>query len=230
MNMKLENWDYFFKKDTEGNWCPPQQTYEPLISPDRKTFCANYEPNNYYQNKFADNVRNYKEVAEYFFDKEVQFLKIFEKEDFAPNNIHIDYKNLKIFFDWHDNCCNHSLYPTQINSIDTWLNQLHKIIKRQFSMGVYKLSQYPHCHFIDKQGEMKAFDFYASTEIDNIYVDKRYIDAIISRKSEYRIKEQGVTVNNEKVDLEKMFKNGLQTHIQWGVYSLEFIYKDLFDG
>jgi len=228
--MKLENWNYFFNKDTEGNWCSPQQTYEPLISPDRKTFCANYDPNNHYQNTFADNVRNYKEVAEYFFEKEVKFLKIFEKEDFAPNNIDIDYKNFRIFFEWNDDCCNHSLYPTQTGSIDAWLNQLHKIIKRQISMKVYKLSQYPHCHFIDKQGNMKTFDFYACTEIDNIYIDKKYIDAIISKKSEYRIKEQGVTVNNEKVDLEKMFKNGLMNHIKWGDYSLEFIYKDIFDG
>ena len=42
------NWEPYLKLDTYGSPCMAQQTYEPLVSSDGKTFCKNYNfPNDY---------------------------------------------------------------------------------------------------------------------------------------------------------------------------------------
>jgi len=59
-----------------------QQTYEPLISLDKKTFCANYAYNNVYQHRNGYT----KEVVDWFFENENQIFFKISKSIVVPRN------------------------------------------------------------------------------------------------------------------------------------------------
>jgi len=226
--MNLSDWTYFYKLGDSGNECWPQQTYEPLISPDRKTFCMNYDPNNYYQHNLTKSDRSHykQEIVEWFFENEVRFLEYFSEKTYLPRDCDIDYKNRKIFFSWNDMCCNHYTNSTKEWPKKQWLKQIEDIILDQVNSRVYKLSMYPHCHFIDKDGEMKAFDYYSSVIVDKHMVPKEYVDAILSDTSAYRLNDKNV-VSDKFVNTEEMFKNALLYHVRWGNEGLDYVYRKI---
>ena len=63
--MNIDNWKPFLKYQ-DGKLGMAQQTYEPLISVDGKTFCANYDWRNSYQRQDEDRPLYTKEVCDYF--------------------------------------------------------------------------------------------------------------------------------------------------------------------
>ena len=71
MLIEINNWTRFYKYSEDGiGGRMSQQTYEPLISPDGKIFCANYDWQNEYQRTWQPNRIGYtQDVVEYFFDK-----------------------------------------------------------------------------------------------------------------------------------------------------------------
>lgn len=82
--MNINNWKPYLKLDTEGLQCMAQQTYEPLVSPDGKTFCKNYEfPNEYQYRDEKDRPLYTDEVCDWFFDNEVKYLLEFEDKPYA---------------------------------------------------------------------------------------------------------------------------------------------------
>jgi hypothetical protein len=226
--MNTADWTYFYKLGEAGNPCWPQQTYEPLISPDRKTFCMNYDPANYYQHNLTKSDRSQykKEIVEWFFENEITFLEYLADKPYMPRDCDISFKDRKIFFSWNDICCNHFTNRTQNWPREQWLESIKNIILDQIHSGVYKLSMYPHCHFIDKDGSMKAFDYYSSVFTEEPMIPKTYVDAILSDTSTYRLKDKGV-VCNEWINVEEMFKNALLYHVKWGSENLDFIYRNI---
>ena len=68
MILETSNWLPYYKLNEEGQRAMTQQTYEPLISPDKKTFCANYSYNNAYQHRQGYT----KEVVDWFFENEIK--------------------------------------------------------------------------------------------------------------------------------------------------------------
>jgi hypothetical protein len=77
--MNIENWIPLYKFDDNGKaGCMTQQTYEPLVSPDGQTFCANYDWQNNYQRIWQpDRVGYTEDVVDYFFYKEIDFHILF---------------------------------------------------------------------------------------------------------------------------------------------------------
>jgi hypothetical protein len=101
------NWRPFLKYH-DGQLGMAQQTYEPLISPDGKTFCANYDWRNRYQRMNSERPLYTKEVCDYFFEQEVKYINLFSSKPYAPEVIDIDEKHRRIFIKWHNNNCNHT--------------------------------------------------------------------------------------------------------------------------
>jgi len=81
------NWKPFFKYGDDGSLCLAQQTYEPLISPDRTMFCANYDWQNKYQRTYEDRELYTAEVCDWFFQNELYHLTKFKGKSYAPNII-----------------------------------------------------------------------------------------------------------------------------------------------
>ena len=45
----------------------------------------------------------------------------------------------------------------------------------QYNEGTYKLTMYPHCHYTDSQGQMRAIDWYGCVPVDKPYIEEKYI-------------------------------------------------------
>jgi len=228
--MIISNWIPFYKYDDSGkSGCMAQQTYEPLISLDGKIFCANYDWKNKYQHEWQPDRRKYtRDVVEYFFNKEVEYASRFADKQWAPQIVDIDYIRKRIFYKWHGPTCNEILY-TGGTLPDDWKLQIRNIMIDAFSAGVYKLTMYPHCHFYDSNGIMHTIDMYGCVEVNDPFIETKYMDGIIHETAQFRLDETGELVDG-KYNLETMFKQSISTHVKWGKDNMNFIYKEIFNA
>jgi hypothetical protein len=224
--MNTNNWKPFFKID-EGYRCMSQQTYEPLVSPDGRTFCKNYDWNNKYQRQSEDRPLYTKDVVNYFFEQELKYLDIFSNKWYAPEVIDVDYNNKKIFLKWYKKTCNEVIYGESYWPEKQWLYQIKEIVKDQVRDGIYKLTMYPHCHYIDNENNMRSIDWYGCVPISNPLIEERFMQGIIHHTAQFRLDETGKSVNG-MLNLETMFKRSLSTHVMWGQYNMSYIYDEIF--
>lgn len=225
--MLTDNWIPFYKYNDQGvPGCMSQQTYEPLINPEGTVYCANYDHNNLYQRKWQpDRVGYTQDIVEYFFNKEVGYAHKFSNKLWAPEIIDIDYVSKRIFYKWYGPTCNELIYTGRTLPSD-WKLQLRNIMMDCYNEGVYKLTMYPHCHYYDNSGIMHTLDMYKCVEVDDPFIEAKYMDGIIHETAKFRLDETGPK-NNNRYDLEKMFFNSLCTHVKWGECDLNFVYQNI---
>lgn len=225
--MNIDKWLPFYKYSDQGEYgCMSQQTYEPLISPDGKTFCANYDWQNKYQRRWQPDRPLYtKEVVDYFFNKEKEYALRFQDKPWAPKIV--DITDTAIFYSWHGLTCNEMIHRGQTMP-SNWEDQIYNIMLDIYRSGVYKLTMYPHCHFFDKDGQMHTIDMYGCVEISDPFIECKMMDGIIHETAQFRLDETGNTINN-KYNLETMFKRSLGVHVKWGDKTLSNVYKEIFE-
>ena len=229
--MDTNGWSYFLKYDADDRQrCMSQQTYEPLINPERTVFCANYDYLNQYQ-RLEDPVRPLytEEVVNYFFNVEVENLLRFQHKSYCPEILDIDYNSKKIFFKWYNETCNEIIYSGRnlADHCDSWQDQIKNIMLDLHSEGVYKLTMYPHCHYIDDTGNMRSIDWYGCVPVADPFIESKYMDGIIHETALFRLRETGDLING-RYNLETMFKNSMGTHVKWGDVSMMYIYREIF--
>tara|TARA_R110000782_G_scaffold64196_3_gene131029 strand:- start:5784 stop:6461 length:678 start_codon:yes stop_codon:yes gene_type:complete len=225
--MNIREWNPYLKYQ-DGELGMAQQTYEPLISPDGKTFCANYNWQNQYQQQEDSRPLYTKDVCDYFFDQEVKYIQLFQNKPYAPEVIDIDYTRKLIFIKWYNNSCNHTIYRDMCLDL-RWFQQIRDILVDQYNSGYYKLTMYPHCHYIDNLGNMRAIDWYGVVPVQSPYIEEQYMEAIIHDSARFRLAETGERKHN-LINLEIMFKRSLGTHVKWGKSDMSYIYKEIFNA
>lgn len=216
------DWQPFFKFGDDGRLCLAQQTYEPLISSDRKTFCANYDWQNKYQRTYEARELYTADVCEWFFENEVYHLLKFKDKSYTPVVLDIDQKNKKIYFEWNGYTFNEMLHNKQ--SVE-WKEQLKYIMLDLYNAGTYKLTMYPHCHFLDANGTMKTVDWYGCVPIKSPTIETKYMDAIVHETARFRLDETERT--DTHYNLELMYKKSMRDHVRWGEESLGYIYDEI---
>jgi len=227
----IDNWIPFLKLDENGTRCMSQQTYEPLFNPEHNVFCANYDWLNEYQRQEDSNRTLYTPaVTNWFFENEVKNLLKYKDKPYAPTIIDIDYITKQIFFEWQGETCNEIIYSGRNldNYCNNWKEQLQYIMTDLYNTGTYKLTMYPHCHFI-KDGQMQTIDWYGCVPVNDPYIDAEYMDGIIHESAKFRLLETGAIINN-RYNLEIMFQRSMQEHVKWGSESMEYIYKEIFNA
>tara|TARA_B100000902_G_scaffold11085_1_gene13566 strand:+ start:2132 stop:2830 length:699 start_codon:yes stop_codon:yes gene_type:complete len=225
-------WNHYLKLDSIGRPCMAQQTYEPLVSEDGKTFCKNYGfPNEYAYRDIQHRPLYTKEVVDWFFQNELTYLELFKDKKYAPEVKDIDYKNQKIYIKWYGKSCNQVIYDPEVEEWPEymWRRQIRDIIVDQFDEGIYKLTMYPHCHYITDYKQMKCIDWYGCVPIDDPYIEEKYMQGIIHDTAQFRLDETGELVE-DKINLEIMFKRSLSTHVLWGDQNMSYIYEELFNA
>lgn len=222
------NWEPYLKLDTYGSPCMAQQTYEPLVSSDGKTFCKNYNfPNDYQYMETNDRPLYTQDVCDWFFQNELNYIKQFEGKPYAPEII--DIKDKRIYLKWYGKSCNQIIYGSNLWPEGDWRQQIKEIILDQYNEGTYKLTMYPHCHYTDSQGQMRAIDWYGCVPVETPYIEEKYMQGIIHDTAQFRLEETGAAVDNV-LNLETMFKRSLGTHVLWGERDMSYIYKELFNA
>jgi hypothetical protein len=195
-------------------------SYEPLINEKRNVFCMNYNVDNPYQD-YLNRVGFVPEIVHELFDREVKFLTKFQKFSWAPEIL--DIVDKRIYIRWHDNTCNDVIQSGK-ELPSGWKEQLNCIIRDQLHEQVYKVTQYPHCFYIDNDGQLGTFDFYGCFDFDDYLIPYSKIKGLISEHSEGRITE---VQDGDMINLKDMFLNSLRTHIKWPDNHLNTIYNSL---
>lgn len=226
--INVDTWSPYLKLETDGRLCMAQQTYEPLISPDGKLFCKNYSfPNKYQYIETPDRPLYTKEVVDWFFINELAWIEFFKDKPYAPEIVDIDYTNQRIFLKWYDKSCNQVMYSGSPWPEAAWRKKIKDIMIDQYQEGVYKLTMYPHCHYIDDNNNMRAIDWYGCVPVEEPYIQEKYMQGIIHDTAKFRLEETGESVSGV-LNLETMFKRSLGTHVMWGNQNMSYIYKEIF--
>jgi hypothetical protein len=228
--MNTTNWTPFYKYDNNGTYgAMSQQTYEPLVSPDGKTFCANYDWQNQYQRVWQpDRVGYTQDVVEYFFNKEAEYATRFKDKPYSPDIIDIDYANKRIFYNWGASC-NVLLYSGEGSMPMNWREQVFNMLLDAYNNGVYKLTMYPHCFYVDASDQLRTIDWYGCVEVADPFIEAKYMDGIIHSTAQSRLDETGDLVDG-KYNMELMFKGSLGTHVLWGEENMQWIYREIFNA
>lgn len=223
-------WLPYLKLANDGNPCMAQQTYEPLVSADGTIFCKNYSwPTEYQYMETRDRPLYTKEVVDWFFENEVKYLEFFQNKSYAPEIIDINYNDRKIYLKWYQKSCNQIIYSGNAWPEELWRKQIKDIIIDQYKEGIYKLTMYPHCHYISDNGNMRSIDWYGCVPVESPYIQEKYMQGIIHDTAKFRLAEVGRPIDNF-LNLEIMFKRSLSQHVLWGNQNMNYIYRELFDA
>ena len=221
------NWKYYYKQDPiDKIRCATNLLYTPLINPEGNIMCMLWDETSEYQ---KENTRLTKELVDFFFEREVKYLEIFQGYSWAPSIIEIDKENKKIFIEWNVETCNDIVY-TDSRDIDKecsdWEPQLFNILKDVVSAGYYKMALYPHCFYLDKNNKLKTFDFYSCISHEERYLEKAKIEGMLGQGSRTRFDE---VTSDGLIDFEMFFKRTLSTHVKWPGDPFPKFYKRLFN-
>lgn len=196
------NWKYLYKIDYSNKH--PVTTnllYTPLISSSGDLMCMIYDETHEYQEE--SNIS--KEVIDYFFQREVTYLKIVQGKPWAPKLLEVNELTRTIVIEFHKETLNHIIMDPA-RSLDkecpNWKDQLWNIIKDIDNMGYYKLALYPHCFFI-KDGTIKIIDFYACIEKDNPFLERSKIEGLIGEQSGGRFTD---STEGDLINFQTFFK------------------------
>jgi hypothetical protein len=133
-----------------------------------------------------------------------------------------------VFYKWYGKTCNEMIHTNKPLPWD-WQQQLKDIMIEAYQDGVYKLTMYPHCHFFDEYGQMRTIDLYGCVEVDDPFIEAKYMDGIIHSTAQFRLDETGELVNG-RYNLGEMFKQSLGKHVKWYGKNMDWIYKEIFNA
>jgi hypothetical protein len=218
----MKDWIPYYKQpEYEGAPTTTQMAYEPLVSPDGKIFCMDFEYPSTYQLQ-QGRISYTEEFAEFMWQREVDFLNKVKDFPWAPELL--DISDHKIFFKWYGETCNDLVYGTK--DLDTrqpeWRTHIKDIIKQQVHIGYLKPTMYPHSHYYDDRGNMRAFDFYACVYKSAPLIPYKTIESMVGDNSRFDAAREG-----DQINVETIFKSGLQQFSKWPG-GLSFVYDEIY--
>jgi hypothetical protein len=189
-----------FTKFIGGSWHPTNDVYVAIVSPDKDILCMDFgHPRVTSHNDF-------------FFKRELEYLDRFKNKSWAPEVLKIDIELKQIFIKWYQDSCNSIIYSG--NNLDEacpqWREQLGAIVRDVLSEGVYKMTLYPHCFYIDNDQNLRTIDFYACVDKDKPAISFDTIGHIMSKKSAHRWIE---AQTGDVINFEVFFNRAIETHI-----------------
>jgi hypothetical protein len=220
-------WNIYYKLDPQDRIrCPNNNMYTPYISPDGKIMCMHWNKDSEYQKLDGLNRILTDKLMDFFFEREVRYLKLFKNYAWCPEVLFIDHTNKKIFIEWNNETCNDLIYGTGDldKQFPDWQEQLYGIINDIVKSGHYKTSLYPHCFFFDNNGRLKTFDMYACAHKDDPYISFEQIDGMMGKESMASGRFKEATEGN-LLNLGKFFKRALAEHVIWPHNALQRIYE-----
>ena len=122
--MNINEWTPYYKIDPiENRLVRSNMLYTPLVNPEGTIFCMNWDADHPYQTAHGPRPDFTPELLEFFFEREVTHLKLFNSYKWAPEVIDIDEPNKMIFFKWYGETCNNIVYSDYVRNADSGSEQ-----------------------------------------------------------------------------------------------------------
>ena len=200
----ISKWDFVYKRDYWGEGlATTNMLYTPVINPDLDVMCMIWDENHPYQ---QDNKNISKKLVDFFFQRELEHLKLFQGRPWCPKLIDVDIDNRRIFIEYNKESINHIVMDPErdLNAeCSDWKDQIYNIVSDIYDSGYYKVALYPHCFFIDKNNKIKTFDYYSCVSRKERYLDRADLEGMIGNHSTDRFNMSTV---DGKIDFEIFFK------------------------
>lgn len=204
----MNSWNYLYKIDYHDfTLCKTNLLYTPTVNSDGSVMCIDYSHDPIYQ-KNNSSIGN--ELLEFFFEKEVRYIKQFQGNSWAPKLI--DIQGTKIYIEFNVESLNNILLSNRKldKELPNWKEQLLDIMLDIDALGYYKLALYPHSFFIGKDGNLKVLDFYTFVEKSNPMVPYEFIKGMVGNMSRHRFEE---AMLGNYIDFSVFFDEALRTHL-----------------
>lgn len=206
-------WEYIWKINPDsGRLNSTNVLYTPTINPEKDRMCMHFLLDTEYMNGSC--VPRTEELMNFFFERELYFLKLFQNKPWCPKLYDVDYKDRKILIEFNKESLNMIIYnETRTLDIEypTWKDDLFEVIKDLYISGYYKASAYPHCFFYNN-GQIKTIDYYATIPKNDSRIHKNLIEPIIGVDSQQRFIE---VKDGDYYEMGMHFKNSLKTWVKW---------------
>jgi hypothetical protein len=209
--MNNDNWNYFYKIVGSSHTIPTNLLYTPLINDEGNVLCMLWDENSPYQ---KENPRLTKDLINFFFEREVNHLTLFQQYSWAPKIIDIDLLKRQIFIEFNKETLNHSIFTPGRNlnqECPNWRMQLNSILTDIVIAGYYKMALYPHCFFLDNCQQIKTIDFYSCVGIEERYIERKNLEGMIGLNSVERFNSATV---DDKIDFKIFFENTVKNHLK----------------
>jgi hypothetical protein len=210
MNINTTDWKYYLKLQPNGTPSESNLLYTPTVNPEGTMMCMHYCSDPSYRNQTSVISED---VITWFFDREVRFLQEFSHLDSTPAVYEIDTVNRKIIIEWNNETLSQIVFDPNRDlnqELPEWKEQIGKILKDIKKENCWKMSLYPHCFYISKQGQLKTIDYYSVVPYSERFIDRKIIEEIIGPEGAYRFDE---STDDGKIDFKKFFKITLTQHL-----------------
>jgi hypothetical protein len=226
MTFDTTNWTYYHKLKPNGAPSDSNLLYTPTINPEGTVMCMHYCSDLNYR-KYATPISE--DVINWFFEREVKFLKSLAHLDSTPEIYEVDLTNRKIFIEWNKETLSQIVFDPERNldkELPDWQEQIAKIVKNIKNENCWKMSLYPHCFYISKTGKLKTIDYYSVIPYSERFVERRIIEEIIGREGAYRFDD---STENGLIDFKQFFKITLTKHLNafWPVSPFPELFKEI---
>jgi hypothetical protein len=209
--MDNTNWNYYYKICMTGELTESNLLYTPTVNPEGTIMCMHYGNDTVYR---KDGPILSEELIDWFFEREVKFLKELSYLDSTPKIYEIDYANRKIFIEWNKETLSQIVNdPSRSldNELRNWQEQLENMLVNFKKHECYKMSLYPHCFYISKNGTLKTIDYYSVVPYSERFIERKIIESIIGTEGAYRFDH---STDSGQIDFKKFFEITLTQHLE----------------
>lgn len=222
------NWEYYYKLTPGGIASDSNMLYSPKINPEQNVMCMHYCVDPVYR-KNGSVMKE--DLIQWFFDREVKFLNELSYLKTTPKVYDVDLANRQVFIEWNKETLSQIVFDSTRNldqEVPNWQGQIKEFLISTKSNNFYKMSLYPHCFYIDKQGQLRTIDYYAVVPYAERFVERKIIEGVIGKDGAYRFDES--TDDQGYIDFKKFFEITVTKHLTryWPNSPFEDIFKEVY--
>jgi len=223
-------WAYYHKLNPTGTLWSSNMLYTPRINPEQTVMCAQYCIDPVYRPREAIDIKE--ELLTWFFNRDVKFLTELANLKTTPTLYDVDIVNRRIFMEWNKETFSQILFTPGRNldeEVPDWREQMKAFFISTKEREFWKLSLYPNCFFVTKEGQLKTIDNYAVVPYEERFIKRDLIEGIIGKDGAYRFNYS--TDENGFIDFKKFFEITVTKHLQeksWGNTVFAEIFQEVY--
>jgi hypothetical protein len=133
--------------------------------------------------------------------------------------------------EWNKETLSQILFTPDRNldkELPDWKEQMKQFFISTKANNFWKLSLYPNCFYISKEGILKTIDNYAVVPYEEQFIERKIIEGVIGKHGAYRFDES--TDANGYIDFKKFFEITATRHLSqaWPSNIFSEVFKELY--